>query len=224
MNFNLKSLELESYTCCKEIKENILLGTINLKCMIQLLEFMITFKDKAQQEIFKKINVNDRNSQNNYQNNFEPDIFDFYKGFIFQNYINNGIVLDPINNFPKKGYSILFSFKWEPFSERALENKCHLFYFLETKTNKNEKENKDKIENITNDPEKIKPNGFVFSMSNEEFHKNIKLGCCILNRKIFLYDANKFYNTNIEVIPGVSYVILIDQKESYGFVRKHSKV
>jgi hypothetical protein len=214
----------ESFIHFKEYKENILQGLLCIQSMIQLLEYMITFKDTTLFEMIDKKTSYNSNFCIDYNNKAESDIFSFNKGFIFQNYINNGIVLDPINNFPKKGYSILFSFKWEPLSQIALEKKCDLFHFLETKVMKNEKEKKDKADFLTNNAEKSNTNGFDFSLNNEEFNKSIKLGCYILNRKIHVLDSNKSYNTNIEVIPGVSYVLLLDQKESRGFVKKISKV
>lgn len=221
LNFDSKTLESNEYF--KTYKENIMQNIITLQSKIQLIDHMITYKDKNQLEIINKITPNDTEKFNEYQNKLESDLFNFSKGFIFQNYINSGILLDPINNFPKKGYSILFSFKWEPLSEIAVENRCDLFYLLETKVNRDEKENKDNSDNNNNNFNKMNHNGSDF-MNNDEFYKTLKLGCYIQNRKIFIHDASKSFNTNIEVIPGVSYVILIDQKESYGFVRKVSKV
>lgn len=208
----------------KEYQEKIFQSISSLNSMITLLEKMILYKDNDLfYELLKRIKPSKINSLEDYQNKIENDIFNFSKGFIFQNYINNAIVMDPINNFPKKGFSILFSFKFEPLNEIAMEGKCDLFYLLESKILKNEKDIKDR-EDINNLNDKVNYNCFNHSMNDEEFNKSIKISCYILNGKIYLQDSIKLYKTNIDVIPGVSYVILIDQKESSGFVKKISKV
>jgi len=204
----------------EQYKKIILENVKNMQCMLELLENLITYKDQYQQENFKKIAKDDKNQFNEYLNKLDSDVFNFNRGFLFQNYINNGIILDSINNFPKKGYSIIFSFKWDPLYEQSLDKKCDLFYLLGIKSNsKNSKESNNPFNTNFNE------NDLNKYTNKEEFLKYLKMGCYIFNRKIYISDPNNSLETNIEVIPGVSYVLIIEQKEPSGLVvKKNSKV
>jgi hypothetical protein len=147
------------------------------------------------------------------------DPFYFKKGFLFQNYINNGIILDT-NNFPKKGYTVLFAFKWEPLSNKAIDKKCDLFYFYENKINEKSTKNLNTI--YLNEKDEI------FSNTNtDKLKKNkelVKLGMLIENKKLYLISEKDTYNTNIEILPGLSYLVMIKQKEYNSLIKKSSQV
>ncbi len=222
-NNDLISLSSNNPVTEKEIQELIKFKTTvinnikNMENMLELLDNIITYKDIYQLENLKKLAKNNLSIFNEYLNQFENNLFNFDKGFLFQNYTNNGIMLDAINNFPKKGYSILFSFKWEPLYEQAIDIKCNLFCFLENKiiNNKDTKKKQNNYQNQTKSD---------FYIKKEDLNKNLKLGCFILNRKLCISDNEKILDTNIEIIPGVSYVLIIDQREPCLNIKRISKV
>ena len=205
-----------SQTEVKEYSDLILYNIKNIKNVVELINELINFKDSYQIENIKKIFFGKQNIINDYNNKIMCDPNFFKNGFLFQNYLNNGIILDLINNFPKKGYTLLFSFKWEPLSENAINKKCDVFYFVEIKENYNNF-NKNYFNGSS-----IKNNLEENRYSQDK--KNIKIGFFILNRKIYIVDSNGSHDTNLEVIPGMSYVVLFSQNESSGFIKKKSKV
>lgn len=211
-NLSISNYQSEASGLC-EYQDIISNNANNIKNMLEIINEMILYRDFNQAENLKYISKGDSNTYNEYTNKIISDPYYFKNGFLLQNYINNGLVLEAINNFPKKGYSILFSFKWEPLTQQAISKKCDLFYFYETKTEiKDNKANKN-IKNTKNETSQSQPH-----------NKNIRIGFYILNRKIHVADSSRTYETDIAVIPGMSYVVLLTQCESWGFVRKHSKV
>jgi len=101
--------------------------------------------------------------------------------------------------------------------EQAIDIKCNLFCFLENKiiNNKDTKKKQNNYQNQTKSD---------FYIKKEDLNKNLKLGCFILNRKLCISDNEKILDTNIEIIPGVSYVLIIDQREPCLNIKRISKV
>jgi hypothetical protein len=165
-------------------------------------------------------NDNDAEIEENYsEDKLFLDPFYFKKGFLFQNYINNGILLDT-NNFPKKGYTVLFAFKWEPLSNKAINKKCDLFNFYGNKIIEKSMKNLNVI--FPNEKDEFLTNSFIDN--NKKIKENVKLGMFIENKKLHLISEKDTYNTNIEILPGLSYLIMIKQKEYNNLVKRGSKV
>ena len=73
----------------------------------------------------KELMINDIKLLDNYINLFragiqaekemnQTDPYNIKHGFVFNDTVKSGITLGPIVQFPKKGYTIIFSFKWTP--------------------------------------------------------------------------------------------------------------
>jgi hypothetical protein len=71
------------------------------------------------------------------QNQNISDNFSFKNGFILNESLKTGIKLTPILTFPKKGYSLIFSFRWTPEFE-SKDKRMTLISFVQTKEDSNQ--------------------------------------------------------------------------------------
>jgi len=122
------------------------------------------------------------------------DPFKISNGFLLKSGMNSGITLSPIISFPKKGYSLVFSFKWLP-SASATDKRYNLISFVKD----------------------------VEFKKDENIKDFISLSVFIENQRLFI-QIKELWNTEIIIQPNQSYLIAILQVEPGFFSRNKSKI
>lgn len=116
------------------------------------------------------------------------------RGFIMS--CQSGVMISPMLYFPKKGYTLVFSFKWMPPDERH-NDRFDIINFIEDVHSKSD-------------------------LRTNELNSLVSLSVYIQNSKLMLYLKGD-YDTNFVVKPEINYIVTIIQEDA-GFFSKKSKV